>query len=129
MNDEKLDRIIGLLEEILKWTRFEGNQRVKEILLDELDTDAKKIAYELSDGRSSPEIAKVAGVTGKTIGDWWKKWAKRGLAEVHPRYKVRFRKVFSLGDFGIEIPKVNKGEKKVELAETSKNMVQENGSK
>jgi hypothetical protein len=57
------------------------------------------------------------------------KWANRGLTEVHPGYKVRFHKVFSLGDFGIEIPKVNKGGKTVELAETSKNRVQENGSK
>lgn len=79
MNDEKLDRIIELLEEILKWTRFEGNQKVKEILLDELDTDAKKIVYELSDGRSSPEIEKMADVISKTIRDWWKKWANRGL--------------------------------------------------
>lgn len=121
MNDEKLDRIIVLLEEILKWTRFEGNQRVKEILLDELDTDAKKIVYELSDGRSSPEIEKIVGGTSKTIRDWWKKWAKRGLTEVHPNYKARFRKVFSLGDFGIEIPKVDKKGKTAELAENAKN--------
>lgn len=121
MNDEKLDRIIELLEEILKWTRFEGNQRVKEILLDELDTDAKKIVYELSDGRSSPEIEKMADVTSKTIRDWWKKWANRGLTEVHPEYKVRFHKVFSLGDFGIEIPKVNKGGKIADSVENAKN--------
>jgi len=121
MNDEKLDRIIELLEEILKWTRFEGNQRVKEILLDELDTDTKKIVYELSDGRSSPEIEKMADVTSKTIRDWWKKWANRGLTEVHPGYKVRFHKVFSLGDFGIEIPKVNKGGKIADSVENAKN--------
>lgn len=121
MNDEKLDRIIELLEEILKWTRFEGNQRVKEILLDELDTDVKKIVYELSDGRSSPEIAKEIDVTDKTIRDWWKKWVKRRIAEVHPNYSKRIRKVFSLGDFGIEVPKVNKGGKTAELAENAKN--------
>ena len=121
MNDEKLDRIIVLLEEILKWTKFEGNQRVKEILLDELDTDTKKIVYELSDGRSSPEIAKEVDVTDKTIREWWKRWGKRMLTEVHPNHPKRFRKVFSLGDFGIEIPKIKKEEKTVELAKTSKN--------
>lgn len=121
MNDEKLDRIIGLLEDILKWTMFEGNQRVKEVLLDELDTDAKRIVYELSDGRSSPDIAKEVDVTDKTIRDWWKKWVKRRIAEVHPNYSKRIRKVFSLGDFGIEVPKVNKGGKIAELAENAKN--------
>lgn len=94
MNEEKLDRIIELLEEILKWIGFEGNQRVKEVLLDELDTDAKKIAYELSDGRSSPDIAKEVDVTDKTIRDWWKKWVKRRIAEIHPSYSKRIRKVF-----------------------------------
>ena len=109
MNDEKLNRIIELLEEILKWTKFEGNQRVKEILLDELDTDTKKIVYELSDGRSSPEIAKVVDVTDKTIREWWKKWTNIGIMETHPKYKVRSRKVFSLEDFGIKVPEINKG--------------------
>lgn len=120
MNEEKLDRIIELLEEILKWTRFEGNQRVKEVLLHELDTDAKKIVYELSDGRSSPEIAKVVDFIDETIRNWWKKWAKRGLTEVHPDYKLRFRKIFSLGDFGIEVPEIENGERTAGLAENTK---------
>ncbi|GAH62867.1 unnamed protein product [marine sediment metagenome] len=121
MNDEKLDKIIELLEEILKWTRFEGNQRVKEVLLDELDTDVKKIAYELSDRRSSSKIARVIDVTDQTIRNWWKKWAKRGLTEVHPDYKMRFRKVFPLRDFGIEVPEIKKGEKIVEPTANAKN--------
>lgn len=121
MNEEKLDRIIELLEEILKWTGFEGNQRVKEVLLDELDTDDKKIAYELSDGRSSPDIAKEVDVIDKTIRNWWKKWVKRSIAEIHPSYSKRIRKIFLLGDFGIEVPKVKKVGKIVESIENAKN--------
>jgi transposase-like protein len=110
-DDEKLDKITELLEEILKWTRFEGSQRVKEILLDELDTDAKKIVYELSDGRSSPEIAKIVGVDPTTIRNWWKKWSKiKQIRIIEPclSYKKRFHKVFSLDEVGIEIPKIKK---------------------
>jgi hypothetical protein len=49
--------------------------------------------------------------------DWWKKWARRGLTEIHPNYQKRYRKVFPLGDFGIEVPEIKKVKETAELAE------------
>ena len=80
--------------------------KVKEILKSELDDDKKKLIYELSDGRSSPEIAKIAGVTSKTVRNYWRKWNKMNIMKIHPNYKKRYCKVFSLEEIGIEPLKV-----------------------
>lgn len=101
------DRVIKLLEEILKWTRFQGMRRVKEVLLDTLRTEEEKIAYQYSDGRGSKEVAKLAGFKShSTIIDYWKKWARLGLMEpMKVRGGTRYKRSFSLPDFGIEVPK------------------------
>ena len=50
---------ILLLKEILKWIRFAGMKQVKEVLASVLDTQQKKLAYQLSDGsRGIVEIEK-----------------------------------------------------------------------
>jgi hypothetical protein len=102
-----LERIHGTLEELLKWTRFEGMLKIKEVLLDVLRTDGEKLAYHYSDGRSSREVAKLAGLSHTTIVDYWKKWATLGLMEsINVRGGTRYKRVFSLSDFGIEISRV-----------------------
>jgi hypothetical protein len=116
-----LERIYGTLQELLKWTRFEGMLKVKEVLLDVLRTDEEKLAYHYSDGRGSREIAKLAGLSHTTIVDYWKKWANLGLMEfINVRGGTRYKRVFSLSDFGIEIPRVKAGvdkEKRLEIME------------
>jgi hypothetical protein len=94
----------AILKDILKWTKFQGMQKVKQVLENNLDNDAKKIIYELSDGRSSPVIAKIAKVSDHTVRDYWKLWAPIGIVEVHPNYKKRYCKVFSLKEVGILVP-------------------------
>jgi len=101
--DDDLE-IKGILKEILKWTKFEGMQKVKQVLETSLDTDVKKLAYELSDGVSSPKIAKIVAVASSTIRDYWKDWAVLGIIEIHPKYKKRYRRMFSLKEVGIEVP-------------------------
>jgi transposase len=102
---KKEDRIIELLEEILKWTRFDVLQKAKEVLLDTLKKDTEKIAYQYSDGKSSLEISKMAGVSDFAIRSYWKKWAAMGLVLASSRYKGRYEKLFSLEDLSIEVPK------------------------
>ena len=117
MNDDQ--EIKDILKEILKWTKFEGMQKVKQVLEDTLDNDDKKLIYELSDGRPSPKIARTVRVSDQTVRNYWKAWAVLGIVEIHPDYKKRCRRVFSLEDFGIEVPvikattadKGNSGEK------------------
>jgi len=103
---EKQDKMIGLLEEILKWTKFEGMQRVKAVLLETLMKDSEKIAYHYSDGRGSLEISKIAGVSDFAIRSYWKKWATIGLAHPSSKFKGRYERLFSLEDLGIEVPMI-----------------------
>lgn len=101
MNDN--EDIKNILKEILKWTKFEGMQKVKQVLEATLDNDTKKLIYESSDGISSPKIAEIAEVTPPTVRDYWKEWAVLGIVETHPDYKRRYQKIFSLKEVGIEV--------------------------
>lgn len=103
--------IKDILKEILKWTKFEGMLKVKQILDTTLDNDTKKIIYELSDGRSSPKIAEIAEVTSPTVRDYWKDWSVLGIVEIHPDYKKRYQRIFSLKEVGIEVPEVKQNVK------------------
>lgn len=104
MNNDQ--EIKDILREILKWTKFQGMQEVKQVLEAALDNDNKKSVYELSDGRSSSAIAKIMAVSDQTVRNYWKDWTVLGIAEVHPDYKKRCRKVFSLREIGIVFPQV-----------------------
>ena len=112
MNSDQ--EIKDILREILKWTKFQAMQKVKQVLETTLDNDTKKLIYELSDGRSSPKIAEIVGVTPSTVRDYWKDWAVLGIVEIHPEYKRRYRRIFSLREVGIEVPEV---EEKIEVQE------------
>ena len=103
---DKQDKVIELLEEILKWTRFQGVQNVKAVLLDALKSDKEKVAYQFSDGRSSAEVAKPCGVSSMTITNYWRRWFTLGIAQPSKNYKGRFERAFSLEDLGIEIPSI-----------------------
>jgi Fic family protein len=106
MSEDKIDKIIELLQEILKWTKIEGKKKVRTVIDSELDDDTKKLIYHLSDGKSSSEIVKFVDVTGRTVRRYWKKWAKKGIMGIHPDYKRRYQKLFSLEEVGIEPPEV-----------------------
>lgn len=112
MNDN--EDIKNILKEILKWTKFEGMQKVKQVLEATLDNDTTKLIYESSDGMSSPKIAKIAEVAPPTVRDYWKDWSVLGIVEIHPDYKKRYRRIFSLREVGIEVPVV---EEKTEAQE------------
>jgi len=100
------DRTIELLEELVKWTKVTSISKVKKLLLEILSNPEEKIAYQSSNGeRSGREVAEQANVTQPTIAGWWKKWLKAGIAEpVSVRRGKRARRLFSLDDFGIEVP-------------------------
>ena len=100
-----------ILREILKWTKFEGIQKVKQVLETTLDSDIKKLIYEMSDGKSSPTIAGIVKVDPTTVRGYWKDWAILGIVEVHPDYKKRCCRVFSLKEVGIEVPEAKESAK------------------
>ena len=103
---------LALLKEMVKWTRLRGKQQAKKIIETLLNDESKRLVFHLSDGRSSPEIAKIAKVSSQTVRNYWKVWAVDGIADIHPDYKKRYVKVFSLEEFGIEPPEISKTPKK-----------------
>lgn len=50
----KEDRMIELLEELVKWTKVTSIPKVKELLMGILESLEEMIAYQSSDGRKKP---------------------------------------------------------------------------
>ena len=99
------NKVVALLEEILRWIKVTSIPHLKD-LLDSLPPE-EKIGYQQSDGRSSREVAKTVNVHFTTVVHWWKKWYTLGITEaMHVKRGVRYRRVFSLEDFDIKVPKM-----------------------
>ena len=122
-NDQEIKDI---LKEILKWTKVTSIPKVKDVLIEILQTPQEKIAYQSSDGRSSSKVSKEANVSYVTVTLWWKRWIKAGIAEsVSARGGQRAKRVFSLDDFGIEVPSIERP--KIEEEKKAKKQVKKNG--
>ena len=82
---DRMDELIEVMREILKWTKFAGAREVRNILTATLDTEQKRLIYNSSDGnKGSVEIAKTAGVGDSTIRRYWESWARRGAQPASP---------------------------------------------
>jgi hypothetical protein len=101
----KEDRMIELLEELVKWTKVTSIASVKKLLLEILPKPEQKIAYQASDGATVKEVAKQANASVGSVSKWWEQWTRSGIAEDVPvRGGKRTVRKFSLEDFGIEVP-------------------------
>ena len=107
-NKDINEKILGVLKEILKWTRFRAWKEVKSVLLSQLRDEKTKLIYHLSNGNmSTREIAKKTGVSHETVRNYWKRWSKIPIVEpTTVKGKTRYRKMFQLEDFGIEVPDI-----------------------
>lgn len=108
MNSQGIEKIIELLEEVLKWVKFAGAREVRTVLMNILDTEQKRLIYHLSDGEhGTVEIGKVANVSDSTVRRCWESWARLGVVEpLSVRGGVRYRKSFQLEDFGFTVPQI-----------------------
>ncbi len=98
------NQTILLLRELVKWTKFQGMIKAKEVLLSTLRSGPEKLAYIGSDGRGSQEVAKAAGVSHTTVVSYWNKWAALGIVEpLAVKGGTRYKSIFSLVDLGIQI--------------------------
>jgi hypothetical protein len=108
-DENKLDSMNRTLQEILKWTRFANITKVKETLENELDTDEKKLAYENSNGENTlKDLVPLCGAPYGTITNWWPRWYRMGIMTESESRKGRMKKIISLQDIGISVPKVAK---------------------
>jgi len=105
-SNAKMDKIILLNEELLKWTRFDKKMKLKEFIQSTLTTDNEKIIYELTDGEmSTRDIEAKCKINQKTVSTYWQKWQTMGILERTEKYSgKRYRKICSLKELGIDIP-------------------------
>lgn len=116
---KKLDMLNSTLKEILKWSRFQNLPKLKEVLEKELDDQSKKLVFENTDGQKSMrEVSTESGVPVPTIQGWWNRWYNLGILEPSETWRGRLKRICSLKDVGIEIPKVSqrRGKAKTESA-------------
>ena len=105
MSDAKLDEMVSLMRELLKWSKFEGKQQLKKMLVDNLKEPSELLVYEFSDGeRSARDIEKATGVSDTTVGRNWEKWFKLGIVEESKKRQGRMMHICTLEEVGIEPP-------------------------
>lgn len=106
MNDEEIKT---LLRDILKWQKLQGIRVALELLPKILDTEEKKIVYDMADGKNGiKEVqAKLKVATG-TIHKWWNDWLAKGILE---KKGQKYQKIISLKELGIESTVNEKGSK------------------
>ena len=121
-----LTDIRDAIKDSSKWAKFAGMKEVKPVLESQLDDDAKKIIYTLSDGKnSSYEIEKIVKtLSQRTISNYWDKWEKAGIGEPYTSSGKgsRFKASFNLEDFGIKVPELSK--KLIETSQTNQPMME-----
>lgn len=100
-----LKNIEQKLDQLLKWSKFAGMQQLRNLLMQNLTTDAESSIYELSDGeRTTREIAGLANIgSNATVASYWRKWSKVGIVELSKR-QGRFRRICSLEEVGLTVP-------------------------
>lgn len=104
---ERLELIQVTLQDILKWSRFQNLPRLRQIFEQQLDTQEKKLAFENTDGgKGYREVAENSGVPAPTVQSWWNRWYTLGILEPSGTRKGRLKKICSLSDVGIEVPKM-----------------------
>lgn len=105
MIQENGSEVVPLLEELVRWARFQGVQRAKDVLQNLLSEDTQRAIYHLSNGRSSEDISKAVGVSSQTVRNYWRAWFTSGIVALSKNYRGRFEKVFNLEDLAIPLPR------------------------
>ncbi len=102
-----------ILREILKLIKVTSFKQVKDILNSILDTDTKKMVYQLSDGKiGSTEVIKKGKSSTESVSKYWNQWPKLGLGEsISAKGGKRFKRSFDLEDFDL-LPKQMKKQTK-----------------
>jgi hypothetical protein len=102
-----LEQAVELLRELVAYTRAANHLTITKVLETILDSDDKRLVYQLSDGDASArDIQRLSGVNKDSISEWWREWEQIGIAQQSRSSNVKGRRqrLFSLSDFGIAVP-------------------------
>lgn len=99
------------IEELTFWIKFSVWTTFVKTLKATLPTDVDKLVYELSDERSTREIAQIITKSGRkithqTVKNMWQRWAEVPLV-MPTQKKGRFKRVVSLKSIGIQVPTID----------------------
>jgi len=83
------ERVVGLLEELVTWTRFANRKAFIDSIDAELKDDKQLLAFELTDGRSQKQVGDAAGLSQPTISGLWRRWRRLGIVREIPGGRVR----------------------------------------
>jgi len=107
-----------ILEDILKWQRLQGIKILRELVPILLNDEKKKIVYEMTDGKNSQsEISKKVGIATGSVSNWWNLWYSNGILI---KDGVKYLKIMSLKEIGIEIPELVSNQNEQSATEISK---------
>ena len=102
------------LDELIAWQRFESLPKLRAVLLKELDSETKKLAYEMTDGeKSRRDIASALSVSDDNIQGWWQRWYELAIVRPSKLFKGRPQHLVSLEDVGIKVPKITPAKKEI----------------
>jgi len=126
-----LNDVAQRLDELIAWQRFESMPKLRALLITGLDSDIKKLAYEMTDGENSRrDIAAKLRISDDNIQNYWGKWYE--LAVVRPsKRKGRPQHIVSLEDLGMKLPKISstKEESGKEISKQTQNVSQSTENK
>jgi len=101
-----IEELVKRLEELINWCHFAYLPKLRDILLNKLDSDVERRAYEMTDGtKSRRDIAAALNISDDTVQGWWNKWWQLGIVKSSKRVG-RPQHIFSLEEVGIKIPKI-----------------------
>ena len=103
---DQISAIAETLEKLYFSCRAATHNAIESAFREALDTQDKVLAFQLSDGRSIEEVLTKVKMSSKTLPKLWKEWHGKGFGKrVSVQGGKRFVRMFSLEDFGFEIPK------------------------
>lgn len=95
-----MDSTDKILQELLNWTKVGFYASVKGMLSDVLNTENKRLAYQLADGtRGRDAIKTAAGMGSDSVTELFRQCVNLGLMDVNLDNKRRG--LFNLDNFGL----------------------------
>lgn len=97
---EDQDKVIELLSELRTWLRIGFYNEAKSMLADVLDTDKKKLAFQMTDGTTTAGgVRKALAMSPNGLLNLYNRCVEMGLMEITEDKKRR--RLFDLKNFGL----------------------------